>query len=705
MKLNSRLLISELCAAGAAALCTAVLVVGCATGERTGRFWNTGDVSSSDAYAQAELARDRAFATNDNPTEGAPPRVATASGTQDGPNGRASISDSADSPPPPLTPPESPTTETLPPANPAAAKAGRATGAAQATGAAAGSAQLTGTEIPGTVVAPYVQKVSPSGAVDNSRHDTEIVKPRQVLARQLDPFAATDAKPFPTPSNGSTPLPPPAAQPTKSFPTPVSAGLSSADVPPPVPTGATLPAAEIAPRVVSTEAPATQGATAPPHDLVPPAVVAPAVVPPVAVAPAAGPPAVATPAQPVARASASPAAAEEFDPTLASQPPVLSAATPEPAASESPPASVASEGPVTEPAATSGAPPMELESPGEATVVVPMRPHPAVKPGDESLNADVVATHAAARRVVEPAGSQVMPPAQASAPANSYEAESHAQVNGRPCVTPPSASAQPPASATAPPTPTPATDAWESTQTSMPATPPSGNSIPTPLAPASSHEPAPPSTAAALQAPTLPESNSDSHLLRALPPTATSEQSAGEQSPSQQAKPSEPAMMTVVSDPMICDSGSVHGRYTGDESLPSGSVSHPVDNGASHKAHAVHPPASAGHPGSKSSDRSIEGKSTSFWDDTWSAPAGKHTVATADFSVPAPPPPEADDSPSGDLHANAAGADSQLALATTGCQSGSPASRAWFVIGLVAGLAVSAVVWRRWRQSDEPQAG
>jgi hypothetical protein len=747
MKFNSRLLIGELCAAGAAAVCTTVLVVGCTTGERTGRFWNPGDVGSSDAYAQAELARDRAVVASASATPGAPSKVAPASGTQDGSGSHVTIPDQADTPPPPLTPPESPTIAPTLPADPAAANAGRASGTAQATGVAVGSAQLAGPDIPGTVVAPYVQKVAPSGAIDNSRHDFEIVKPKQVLAQQLDPFAATDAKPFPAPSNATAseatravaPVDAPASSHSKSAV--ASAHSSSSDVPPPIPTGAALPPAEVSPHIVSRDVSAARGTSAPQ-----PAVAAPVTAPIITAAPAAAPttaiaapsPAILTITAPsvtvpsatapaavvtqtpsVTPASASPAAVEEFDPTLASQPTPAAAATPEPAASASPTASAAPEASVAEPVATSSAPPMELESPGEPTVVVPMRPHPGVKPADESLNEDDAAKHAAASPLVQPAGSQVTPPTQPSGPANTYEAEGHGNATGHPCVTPP---APPSAGATAPPQPRPANDTWESTKTSKPPVAPSRNLAPAPLAtaaPAPVSAPAhlrpaelssPPSVAPVSTAPVLPDADSqpithssaaheasshvappavsDAELLRALPTTATSETP----------KSGEPAMINVVSDPMICDSGSIHGRYTGDDSRPTASPSHPVDDRLSHKAPAKLPAAPIAHPAAKTSAHSIEGKTTSFWDDGLSAPAGKPTIATADFSVPAPPPPE--DFPSSDSPAKAAG--SQLALAVTGADSGSPA---WLAMALVAGLGLSVVVWRRWRRGDESQAG
>jgi hypothetical protein len=135
-------------------------------------------------------------------------------------------------------------------------------------------------------------------------------------------------------------------------------------------------------------------------------------------------------------------------------------------------------------------------------------------------------------------------------------------------------------------------------------------------------------------------------------------------------------------DPMICDSASVHGRYTGDDTLPlAPSAPNPFDAA----------PASRVRPAAKKPNKPIEGKSTSFWDDPFGSPALKHTVLTADFSVP-----EADDSQRIGLKA-ASTAPAALAAARSAHESGRSRSRAWFVIGMVAGLALSAVVWRRWR--------
>ncbi|HEV8002950.1 MAG TPA: hypothetical protein VGP63_23900, partial [Planctomycetaceae bacterium] len=104
MKFNSPRLIGQLCAASAVALASAILIVGCATGERTGRFWNKGDVASSDAYVAAEMARDQSVAVNKTPASGANGKIATVSGTKDEP-GRVALPDFPDLPPAPPSPP------------------------------------------------------------------------------------------------------------------------------------------------------------------------------------------------------------------------------------------------------------------------------------------------------------------------------------------------------------------------------------------------------------------------------------------------------------------------------------------------------------------------------------------------------------------------------------------------------------------------
>jgi hypothetical protein len=157
---------------------------------------------------------------------------------------------------------------------------------------------------------------------------------------------------------------------------------------------------------------------------------------------------------------------------------------------------------------------------------------------------------------------------------------------------------------------------------------------------------------------------------------------------------------------MICDSVSVHGRYTGDDGQPLVSATqNPFDATPAKPREVTRPaaPANSAAPAAKKANAAIEGKSTSFWDDAISSPPPKHTVSTADFSVPAAPGPlQPDDAQSIGLSvppsAQSASADSAHAPSRSG-------SRAWFVIGMVAGLAASTVVWRRWHPSSESQDG
>ncbi len=118
MKFESRLLISQLCAAGATGLLSASFIAGCASGERTGRFWNRGDVASSDAYAAAALDRDQSVAANADPAiPAAGGKVAPASGTHDG-TGHVAIPDAANTPPPPLVSDSDPSASALGAAQP-----------------------------------------------------------------------------------------------------------------------------------------------------------------------------------------------------------------------------------------------------------------------------------------------------------------------------------------------------------------------------------------------------------------------------------------------------------------------------------------------------------------------------------------------------------------------------------------------------------
>jgi hypothetical protein len=106
----------------------------------------------------------------------------------------------------------------------------------------------------------------------------------------------------------------------------------------------------------------------------------------------------------------------------------------------------------------------------------------------------------------------------------------------------------------------------------------------------------------------------------------------------------------------------------------------------------------------KKTNGPFEGKSTSFWDDAWGSPTLKHTVLTADFSVPAPGSLEAENSQSAGLKASPSAQRSNHSSALLARVLGHSRSHAWFVIGIVAGLALSTIVWRRRRDHGPSQA-
>jgi len=161
---------------------------------------------------------------------------------------------------------------------------------------------------------------------------------------------------------------------------------------------------------------------------------------------------------------------------------------------------------------------------------------------------------------------------------------------------------------------------------------------------------------------------------------------------------------------MVYDSASIHGRYTGDENASS-SVSPQSDVVASP---LKSPPAAAPAvlakpipPAAKKSiqraDPSPEGKSASFWDDLQAAPAGKHTVSTAEFSVAAPSMPADGDEVRPSV-ANPVGISGGALPSNAASKPGPAGSRAGLLVGMVIGLAMSAVVWRRWRHSGVSEA-
>ncbi len=771
MKFESRLLISQLCAAGATGLLSSLLIAGCASGERAGRFWNKGDIASSDAYAASELARDEAFAANAKPAIPATgAKVAPAGGTQDS-KGHVAMSDTADTPPPPLVSDGSPSISDL--ASPSANGAPRSPNAAPTSGAAAsstgtgaaaaeaaaGSVQVAGAAAGGRIIAPYVQKRPPSGVVDNNNHDSEIVKPKQVFAKQLDPFAETEATLYATPAS---------TRPTPAQPSAVVSAVPNERAP------IASPSASVAP-VAMNAAPAPRSSVNSPS------------VSPV--------PADPTPVDPTP-ANSSPVDPNRVDPNSAATQAGRVAmsnsdgsgqatgvtATPTPPATSS---SVAS-APPTRSASDAFDPSLPAPTPiaaraanaKQAAPLMPTRPHAGIRLGDEDLDAE---PQDSSRSEVQPLFAPVSTQAAAEAPATvaaearpsvaaeasssvaavtPYEAELHHETSTRPCVVPPAPPAPHPAGATSPSQPV--QDSWESRKSSLPAAEPvhaavappirvtaapSGSVEPTqPTAPTTNSSPkvspsavapsvSPVSRETVWAEPAAPERHDAAIPASAAPAsdvsTATKPQSRESRalaSRSAVAAGSEPAAPLVVvptraahksasvehqsnvtapapveavvrhtgSDPMVRDSASIHGRYTGDDSAAA-----PLNaaGGSLQPAAAPVVPAKRVLPSAKKltrkSDTASQSKSTSFWDDALMSPAGKHTVSTADFSVAAPPmPADADD-------AQPAGAQSAASSGKTASGPKPAKTRAGLLVGMMIGLAVSAVLWRRWRQSGE----
>jgi hypothetical protein len=662
MKLNSPRLIGQLCAASGVALSSAILIVGCATGEHTGKFWNKGDVNS-DAYVAAEMARDQSFAANKTPAAGGNGKVATVSGTQDGTTGRVALPDFPDQPPPPLVPPVA-VTVTSPKADAGrTAAGGAAVGSAQTATAVAGGAQAAGDVAAGSIVAPYVQKRAPSGALDNNRHDDEIVKTKSVFAKQLDPFAETDAEPFLAPPNATKRPMPAVARAVNPAPTLASAAPATTHATPP--NGNPFAANDsAAPSAVSTKANATQTLTQP-------------VSAPPAVAPS-PPAAVVAPA----------ASADAFDPSASPPVPISATSTMELVPTQSQPTAM--------PIATAAPGVNAVEAHKSAAVASPARRHVGVRLGDEDLNEDQQSPpHADQTQVVEPAATQVTAEAHPPVAASPYEAD-HAPA----CVATPPAPVKHPASATVPAAPSATQDSWESTKASKPRTPSNE-----PLAPISAPTRVttrvfvPMELVPRRQAPVMPDAMVSAPIQTSTP--AISE--APIKAVAERTRVIAPKVYverpqaSPGSDAMICDSVSVHGKYTGDDDAPLADA-RPKD--LSHPATA----AKSASPAAKKSPASMGGKTTSFWDDPFAASTPKHKVSTADFSVPAAPGPfDADDAPSSGLVAVSASV--QSVSTSPARASARSRSRAWIVIGMVGGLAAIAVVWRLRRQHGKPQLG
>ncbi len=517
MKFESRLLISQLCAAGATGLLSASFIAGCASGERAGKFWNQGDVGSSDAYAAAALARDQSFAANPNPTlPAAGDKVAPAGGTKDG-TGHVAIPDTSDTPPPPLVSDSDPSASA--PAQPVPSTAatsnvaaGRGTTGAAAAGVAAGSVQVAGAAAGGRIIAPYVQKRQPTGVVDNNSHDSEIVKPKQVLAKQLDPFVETDA-PLYGALNSMRPTAAPAsavAGTLPAAPTPIVSPPASPNVGPASVAPVAMNQAPVSP-VPLDPTPASPAPVDPtPVDSMPvnPASVGPATVSPTLSA-ASNPAAAPTgrvaipngngfgesdgtmPARVPTRTETNPGAplsASTEQPTVPAAPPTVVSAPPSDAFDPSLPAEpvlprASTGGPTSSNSATIASPlaPQPPASfvpnataPSKSTYsTVPSRPRIGVRLGDEDLDTELKEPpHREDRPVVEPASTDAAPSLPTSdAAAAPYEVELHHEESTRPCVVPPSPPAPHPTGTTAPSKSI--QDTWESRRSSTPAVSPS----------------------------------------------------------------------------------------------------------------------------------------------------------------------------------------------------------------------------------------
>ncbi len=649
MKFNSRLLISEWRAAGAVALGSAILIVGCATGERTGKFWNKGDVASSDAYVANELSKDQSFAASKTPGATTNGKVATVSGTRDG-AGRVSVPDFPDQPPPPLTPPDAVTMPAAPKSN---ASRAAASSSAQAAVAAAGGAQIAGDVAPGSIVAPYVQKRTPSGTFDNNQHDSEILKPKQVYAKQLDPFAATDAEPFlpsPNPAKRSTAPAPRVANPAPA--------LASASAP-----------AGVIQSSPSSANPFAEGDSALPLAVAKKAN-APQTTHSVSAPPAVAPALPYTAAVPVASGAIALSGADAFDPSAPS------------------------------PNSNSATSHSIQES---AAIAAPIRRHAGVRLGDENLDDDQqTSAHAEANPVVEPASTQVTPEAHTPAAMTPYESDRSSSSS---CVTPAPAPVRRPASATLPAAPSPTQDSWESTKASRPAPMPSEPIAPIPApARASARHIAPMELVPQQHAPVMPDAMVTAPPRPSVAPSAEAPiKAAGEDTDKATAEQAhgasshvyaEPSKSHVVSGPMICDSVSVHRKYTGSDSAPVADAPPTHHDGVSQKPKELpHAPSSAKAAATvpKRVPAPIEGKTTSCWDDPFASTTTTQRVSTADFSVPAPGPFESEGAHSIG-HKNSGS--EQLASTGSAHASAYARTRGWIAISAVGCLAAAAVVWQ-----------
>jgi hypothetical protein len=655
MKFNSPRLIGQLCAASAVALASAILIVGCATGERTGRFWNKGDVASSDAYVAAEMARDQSVAVNKTPASGANGKIATVSGTKDEP-GRVAVPDFPDLPPAPPSPPSLTTS------------ASAAAGSAQTAAVVAGGAQTAGSVGSGSIVAPYVQKRAPSGAVDNDLHDSEIVRPKPVFGKQIDPFAETDALPYFASPSAKRPTPP-ASGSANTAPTLASAA-------PPATAHAPIASANpfagldgAASAVVSTKATATPASTPP---------------------------------SPTSAVAASGARVDAFDPSAPPPSPIsATSASAEPLPTASQPVSVSQ--PVSTSAAAPAANGFELVQP--APVAHPTRRHVGVRLGDENLD-DNEPSSPAVEKHDQPTATQVTAEVNAPVATSPYESD-HAPTA---CVAAPPAPVSRPSNAAGPAQPSPAQDSWESTKVSKPVGAPSEHSAPAP-APVreTARVVAPMELPPQRLAPKMPDAMESAPIqsapiqASAAPISDAPIKTVADQDRAVVAR-AERHRTSGGCDPMICDSARVHGKYTGGGAAARLVDAPPIPREAvpQKMTEAAHPAGRSklAAPAAKKVDASNLGKATSYWDDPFASPLPTQKVSTADFSVPAPPGPfDVDDAHSTGLKAGSA-CDTSIA-ACPARASGRSRSRAWVVIGMLGGIVMSAVVWRRLRHHGE----
>jgi hypothetical protein len=648
MKFNSRPRARDLCAAGAAALLSAILIAGCASGQRTAKFWDKGDVKSSDAYAASELQNDQAVAANAKSGKASSGKIATVAGTQDN-AGHASLPDFPDQ----VAIPEPSK------ANPSAS--------------ASAKANAGGADAAGTIVAPYVQKVAPSGVVDNNRHEGEIVAPKPVLARKIDPFADSDGGPFvpgqtfksrSATSTAAANKPAPSAAPVSPQPTP-----SNAD-----------PFAEVDDSL--SRAAATHAQTAA-HS-----------------APAA--------------AAANPPSADQFDAFTPPPPPAGSAAQP----AQSIPAPIA-RAPIAAPAvpvaqAKPAAVPARRPQP---VAIAPPRPRYGVRLSDE-LKEDEDPQPQPEPAAIEQTATEAPPPPSPmpSAAKSPYESDPPAPS----CAAPNATSAKRPASA---PAASPATDSWDSASAIQPTPPAARQPLPA-ATPAVSSPPT--GTAPPLVEPTEPASIPIRPVTRtkaaavsepvsvapvmdvAKPETVVIEHKS--EVPAHAKYHAKPTALHNQCDPMICDSVSVHGRYTGDDGPVSAAVPshHDAEVPATLKSEprAIVPP-----PTAKKAEVIInkpaanaEGKSTSYWDEAAPPAPCKQKVSNADFSVSVPAAPALLDSDESQPPvAKIALTGSTSAAAAPASQAGRLHSRVWFGIGMVLGLAAAALVWRRRGNNGQSQ--